>query len=144
MPSFGKSSLERLDLAAPCLQAWLNRAIEYWDFSIIETYRGEERQNQAFEDGKSHLKYPYSNHNIKPSMAVDIAPWQGRVIWGDTPKERGDVIYFCGLMMGLAKSMYLSGEIKYRIRWGGDWNNNNQPSDERFEDLFHFELIGAK
>jgi peptidoglycan L-alanyl-D-glutamate endopeptidase CwlK len=32
------------------------------------------------------------------------------------------------------------GAIKHRIRWGGDWDMDNDLSDNTFNDLVHFEL----
>lgn len=139
---FGDSSKKRLVTLSPDLQKLLKTAIRYWDFTIVDGHRDEEAQNRAYNDGKSELRYPNSKHNLYPSHAVDIAPWRGRIIWGETKAERDDIIYMMGSIMGLAKGMLASGEIKHEMRWGGDWNMNSIVNDESFEDLFHIEQLG--
>jgi peptidoglycan L-alanyl-D-glutamate endopeptidase CwlK len=74
MPTFGKDSELKLQKLHPDLQKILIHLIKIYDFKILETYRNEEDQNKAFNEGKSKLKYPQSKHNKIPSLAVDIAP----------------------------------------------------------------------
>lgn len=75
MPSFGKRSLDCLETVDPRITKVLNEAIKHYDFSVIEGYRSEEKQNEYVESGASKLKFPYSKHNKYPSLAVDIVPY---------------------------------------------------------------------
>ncbi len=127
--SFSPSSRERLSECHPTLIAVLNRAIKLKDFTVLEGHRREERQNVMFRTGKSKLKWPNSKHNQSPSLAVDIAPYP--IDWNDFR----EFDYLAGLVIGIGHQMGVE------IRWGGDWNRNGALSDNRFNDLPHFELV---
>ena len=58
MPRFGKRSIGRLQTCDQKLQELFYEVVKHFDCSIIEGNRGEERQNKAFADGKSKVKYP--------------------------------------------------------------------------------------
>jgi hypothetical protein len=63
------------------------------------------------------------------SRAVDVAPYP--IDWNDT--RRFD--HFAGIVVGIA---HRSG---VKIRWGGNWDRDNDLNDQNFNDLVHFELI---
>ena len=128
MPKFGKRSQERLNTCDEDLIALFQEVVKYFDCSVLEGHRGEEKQNKYFNEGKSKLKYPKGRHNRKPSNAVDVVPYP--VDWND----REQMTYFAGFVKGVAYKMGIP------IRWGGDWNNNNDLKDNNFDDLPHFEL----
>ena len=128
MPKFGRTSLKRLNTCDEDLQALFKEVVKYFDCSVIEGHRNEARQNKAFEDGNSKVKFPKGRHNSKPSKAVDVVPYP--VDWED--RER--MTYFAGFVKGIASQMGIP------IRWGGDWNGNNDLKDNNFDDLPHFEL----
>ena len=128
MPKFGKTSRKRLKTCDEDLQALFEEVVKYFDCSVIEGHRNEARQNKAFEDGNSKVKFPKGRHNSKPSKAVDVAPYP--IDWED--RER--MTYFAGFVKGIAYMMGIP------IRWGGDWNNNTILKDNNFDDLPHFEL----
>ena len=128
MPKIGKRSQERLNTCDEDLIALFKEVVKYFDCSVLEGHRGEEKQNKYFNEGKSKLKYPKGRHNKKPSNAVDVVPYP--VDWED--RER--MTYFAGFVKGVAYKMGIP------IRWGGDWNNNNDLKDNNFDDLPHFEL----
>ena len=129
MPSFGKSSQDKLATCDPRLQKVFNEVIKYFDCTVIEGHRGEEAQNKAFAEGKSKLKYPQGKHNKTPSLAADVLPYP--IDWNDTNRMR----YFAGFVVGIAATMGI------KIRWGGDWNQNTELKDNSFNDLPHFELV---
>ena len=128
MPKFGRTSLKRLNTCDEDLQALFKEVVKYFDCSVIEGHRNEARQNKAFEDGNSKVKFPKGRHNSKPSNAVDVVPYP--VDWED--RER--MTYFAGFVKGVAYMMGIP------VRWGGDWNNNTDLKDNNFDDLPHFEL----
>ena len=128
MPRFSKRSLRRLGTCEERLQAIFKKVVKGFDCTIIEGHRGKERQNKAYDEGKSKLRYPKGNHNKVPSSAVDVAPYP--IDW----KDRDRFHFFAGYVLGVAKMM------GHKVRWGGDWNMNTQVKDNNFDDLVHFEI----
>lgn len=118
------------------LQAILDVLIQIYDHSIIFGYRGATEQTAAYERGDSQLKYPLSKHNKKPSLAVDIVPYPDGY-----KASREQFVYMAGNFLGIAATLKVQGIIDHNMRWGGDWNRNNNLQDQSFFDLAHFELI---
>lgn len=134
MPAFSQKSKDKLKQAHPQLQQLFNEVIKYYDCAILESIRTEEQQNRYFKTGLSKLKYPNSRHNVVPpevfSRAVDVVPYEGK-----GPDWRIDqCIHFGGFVKGIAATLGIS------IRWGGDWDGDNDVNDQTFNDLVHFEL----
>ena len=125
---FSKTSLFRLNTCDEKLQKVFNKVIEIYDFSVLEGYRSEELQTEYFLKGLSKIEYPNSKHNEYPSKAIDIAPWP--INWND----RESFIYLAGIVKGVSQSMGIP------LRWGGDWDSDNDLKDQNFMDLVHFEL----
>ena len=128
MPKFGKTSKKRLNTCDTSLQDLFNEVVRYFDCSVLIGHRGEKEQNEAFDKGNSQVRWPDGKHNSNPSTAIDIAPYP--IDWDD--RER--FTYFAGFVMGIATSQGIS------LRWGGDWDSDNDLSDNNFDDLVHFEL----
>ena len=128
MPKFGSSSRKQLSTCHEDLQALFEEVVKYFDCSVLEGHRGEEKQNEAFRKGNSKLQFPKGRHNASPSYAVDVVPYP--IDWDD--RER--MSYFAGFVKGIASQMGIP------IRWGGDWNSDNNLKDNKFDDLPHFEL----
>jgi peptidoglycan LD-endopeptidase CwlK len=137
MPRFGKRSKERLKGVDAKLQNVLNEVVKYFDITIIEGLRSQERQNELVAQGKSKTKF--GKH--VDGKAVDIAPYdptvKGKIDWN----ARDDFHYLGGFMLGMAASMGI------KIRWGGDWNASSlfkgqrTTKDNNFDDLVHFEIL---
>jgi len=133
MYKFGSRSKRRLAQCHPDLQRIFNEVIKKFDCTVLCGYRGKEKQDRAYHEGRSQLKYPESKHNSTPSMAIDIAPWFNKkphVRWED--KE--SFYYFAGYVKGVADAMGIS------IRAGADWDKDSKIHDQTFFDLPHFEL----
>ena len=128
MPKFGRKSKERLSTCDDKLQKLFNEVIKYVDCSILEGHRGKDRQNKLYEEGKTKVKYPNGRHNRQPSSAVDVTPYP--VDWEDRERQT----LFAGFVIGVANQMGMN------IRWGGDWDQDFQVVDNRFDDFPHFEL----
>ena len=134
MASFGEGSLKELSTLHPKLQQVLSDAIKYFDFQIVEGHRGEEAQNKAYATGRSKLPWPKGNHNKKPSTAADCAPYP--IDWSDKPDSIRRFCYMAGFIQSSARRLGI------KIRWGADWNNNDDLRDEgSFRDWPHFELV---
>ena len=128
MPRFGKKSKSRLRTCDDELQSLFNEVEKYFDCSVLVGYRGRNEQNTAYESGHSQVEWPNGKHNKNPSVAVDVAPYP--IDWDD--RER--FIYFGGFVKGCAFRMGIP------LRWGGDWDNDTKLSDNKFDDLVHYEL----
>ena len=138
MPKFSQASLEKLATCHKDLQTLFNEVIKYVDCTVIEGHRGKDAQNKAFAEGKSKLQWPNGNHNFYPSNAVDVAPCiNGGIDW----KNSGQFYFFAGRVLGIAEILKEQGKITHSIRFGGDWNQNDNISDESFRDLVHFEVL---
>lgn len=137
MAKFGRTSQERLDT---CHQDWhmiLNYVVRFFDCSILEGHRGLEKQNFYFQKGTSKVKFPNSTHNTEPSLGIDVCPYPE--IYNDKEK----CCMLAGWIMAVSRMLYEQGKITHMVRWGGDWNMNNNLKDQGFFDLVHFELIIA-
>jgi len=128
MPYFGKKSKERLNTCDSNLQKVFNEVIKHVDCSVLEGHREKDRQNKLFKEGKTKVKYPDGRHNRQPSSAVDVTPYP--VDWKDRERQT----LFAGFVIGVASQMGIN------LRWGGDWDQDFQVVDNRFDDFPHFEL----
>lgn len=130
MPRFGKRSRERLKGVDSKLVNVLNEVVKYFDITIIEGLRSQERQDELVAQGKSKTKF---GKHVQ-GKAVDIAPYP--IDWD----SRDDFHYLGGFVLGVASKM------KIDIRWGGDWSdsslskNARTTKDNNFDDLVHFEI----
>jgi len=129
MPRFGNRSTRELNTLHDDLKEVLNEAIKYFDFSVIEGYRDEDKQFKMVQEGHSKLAFPKSKHNRVPSLAVDIAPYP--IDWEDTNRFS----FFAGFIMGIAKQKGIE------LRWGGNWDRDEQMKENKFNDLPHLELL---
>jgi len=128
MFEFSVKSKEKLISAHPELQHLFNEVIKVIDCTVVFGHRDEEEQEEMVRKGYSKLHYPSSKHNKKPSLAVDVVPYP--IDWED--RER--FVYLAGIVKGIAS------QLQIKIRWGGDWNNNNDLKDQTWMDLPHYEL----
>jgi len=90
------------------------------DISILEGHRGQVRQDQLFEIGRSKLKFPHSRHNKNPSLAVDIAEY---------PIQWDNIERWLKLSLTVKQK---AAQLGIQIEWGGDWNS--------FKDEPHWQL----
>ena len=128
MAKFGKRSKERLTTCDKRLQKVFNEVIKHVDCSVLEGYRSQERQDKLYGEGKTKVKHPNGRHNSNPSRAVDITPWP--IDWNDRERQT----LFAGFVLGIGRSMGI------KLRWGGDWDMDDDFNDQSFDDLPHFEL----
>lgn len=133
MAKFGAVSLKQRETLCTELQQVLDEVITLFDFSILEGFRDEEKQNRAYSRGLSQVKWPNGKHNKLPSDAVDIAPWP--IDWSNKEAAIQRFVYLAGWVMATAAMLGIS------LRWGGDWDGDRDTRDEKFRDLGHFEVI---
>jgi len=135
MYKFNQISLDKLHSCHPDLQILFKEVIRHVDCSIICGHRNQKDQDAAFTAGKSKLKFPNGKHNSNPSMAVDVAPFP--IVW-DNHKR---FYWFGGYVMGIAEILLQHGIITHKVRYGGDWDGDGDITDQKFNDLLHFELV---
>lgn len=135
MPKLNEKSFSKLTTAHSDLQAVFFEVIKYFDCEVITAYRGEEEQNKAFEEKKTQKIWPLSKHNQMPSLAIDVSPLP--IDWNDTKR----FYYFAGFVKGISEKLKSEGKITHSIRWGGDWDNDTEVKENKFNDLVHFEII---
>lgn len=129
MYKFSTRSKQNLLTADPKLIKLFFEVIKYHDCTVIYGHRTKEEQEEMVRKGYSKLHFPHSKHNLYPSQAVDVVPYP--IDWED--KER--FYYFAGLVKGVANMMGIP------IRWGNDWDSDNDFKDTKFVDMPHYELI---
>lgn len=111
------------------LQRLFFEVVKHFDCSVTCGHRGRDKQDELFLEGKTKVRFSDSKHNSVPSTAVDVAPWP--IDYDD--RERFTL--FAGVVLGVASQM------KIRVRWGGDWDQDTEVDDNRFDDMPHFELV---
>lgn len=126
MPKFSKQSINRLQSCDERLFKLFSEVVKHFDCTILEGRRTVERQSMLVKQGKSKTM----NSKHLTGRAVDVAPYP--INWED--RER--FTYFAGFVMGIASQQGL------KLRWGGDWDKDTQVSDNSFDDLPHFEIVG--
>lgn len=122
---------QKLAEARPEFTILLGMVNQLMPVRVLESKRTGAKQHDLFVKGFSKLDYPPGGkHTTEPlSEAVDICPDP----WDPADRER---------MTLLAGMMLMAAHIKgYNIRWGGDWDQDSQVSDNSFDDLFHYEIV---
>ena len=134
---FSKKSKDRLMTCHRDLQKISAVACSRKDFSVLEGTRTLEQQQKYFAEGKSKLDgiKKKSKHQSNPSMAIDIAPTP--INWDDTKA----FFAMSDIMFDVASELKASGEITHRLRWGGDFNQDGDYTNDKFVDMPHWELI---
>jgi len=130
VPKLGKRSKKRLEGVDSRLIDLLERVCKYFDITVIEGKRSQERQDMLVKQGKSKTKF---GKHVQ-GKAVDIAPYP--IDWN----ARDDFHMLGGFVLGVANQMGL------RVRWGGCWRYDSLYQGQRttktnnFDDLVHLEI----
>ena len=132
MYKYSKRSIKKLESAHPDLQQLFNEVIKIIDCTVIFGHRTEAEQEEQHRLGHTSLHFPRSNHNKIPSLAVDVVPYP--IDWHD--RER--FVYLAGIVKGIAS------QLGIKLRWGGDWDSDNELHDQTWMDLPHYELLNNR
>lgn len=139
---YSNISSKRLNECCHDLQILFNAVIKEYDCSILEGHRDKDTQNRYFEEKKSKVVWPLSLHNNEPSQAIDVAPYP--IDWSDDAKNIRRYYALAYYAKGIAFMLKQNRMILHNIRWGGDWDSDNDFTDQSFNDLVHFEIIQVK
>ena len=126
MNKFSQSSQEKLATCHPLLEELMELVLQEQDITILCGHRNEADQNKAYAEGNSKVRWPKSEHNKLPSMAVDVAPYP--IDWGNSERFRklGEIVFRCW------EKIPMSERAGYHLSWGGLWKN--------FTDLPHYQI----
>jgi peptidoglycan L-alanyl-D-glutamate endopeptidase CwlK len=131
MYKFSSLSEQRLKSVAQPLQKIIRRAMQWQviDFTVICGIRSIEEQKILVSKGFSRtLNSRHLPNKDGLSEAVDIAPYP--IDWNDK--------HAFHRLAGIVQASAASFNIE--LRWGGDWDGDNNTYDQSFIDLPHFEL----
>ena len=132
MPSFSTTSLTKLQTCQDELIFLFKTVVKVYDCTVIDGFRDENTQNSYFLSKKSKVKWPESKHNVYPSQGVDVGPYiKGGIPWQD----KDQFYHFSGFVLGTANMLGI------KLRYGGDWDSDNDLKDQNFMDLAHYELV---
>ena len=125
MPKFSQSSLSKLEGVDYRLQDLCHRIVlEHHDCQVIYGLRTQAEQARLVQEGLSRTM----NSKHLTGKAVDLAPYP--IDWKNTKR----FYFFAGMVLAIANDMGIP------IRWGGDWDMDNNLDDQTFMDLVHFEI----
>ena len=132
---FSERSREALGTADVELQRLFNEVIMHIDCSVIYGLRTLEQQKDLYAQGRTRPGRIVTNldginkrSKHQDGLAVDVVPYP--IDWDN--RER--FVHFAGFVRGIATQMNI------KIRWGGDWDGDNDLRDQTWMDLPHFEL----
>lgn len=131
--AFSKTSLARLADLHPAMQRIYHRAMSYqvMDFMILETVRTPDQAKANAAKGVGIVRSKHLRQRDGYAHACDALPFP--IDWKDT--KRFNVL--AGLLLAAAAE---EGLLK-NVRWGGNWDGDNDFRDNSLEDLPHLEWI---
>lgn len=101
--------LAKLNTCDPRLIRVVLEVAKTFPLIVVCGHRDKDAQNDAYNRGRSKVRWPNSRHNSSPSQAVDLAP--SPLDWDDEHAFRK----LADAMKAEAKRQGLA------ITWGGDW-----------------------
>ncbi|RJR27755.1 hypothetical protein C4561_01485 [candidate division WWE3 bacterium] len=149
-------SVDKLRTCCRSLQLLVEDVSRYYNVKVLWGWRSQKWQDDAFARGTTKLKWPDSKHNFvdpetgdpcslavditqvidgKPIMCVEPTDWSNKVAVNRYHGELRQLYFFSGgvLICGLKQGL--------KLRWGGDWNSDLSLLNNKFNDLFHWELV---
>lgn len=123
---FDNGSHKRFLLAHRALQTVLAEARNEIEFQILDSQRGRQAQETAFNLGHSKVHFGHSAHNWSPALATDLAPL--KIDWNN----RQPFVEICRTVVRVARKLTVP------VRWLGDPNGDGNIADGW--DFPHIEL----
>lgn len=138
MPVFSRKSKAILGTVHVDLQSLFNSVVVDFDCTPLCGFRTEKEQADLYAIGRTvNIGQPTvttldgvtkkSKHQT--GLALDIVPYP--INWNDLDR----FYYFAGFVK--ARSI----DMGIEVRWGGDWDGDTVLSDNKFNDLPHWELV---
>lgn len=131
MYAFSSVSRRRLNTVDEPLRAIIQKAmdLQVMDFTVLCGVRTPDEQKELVSKGLSRTLNSRHLPNVNGlSEAVDIAPYP--IDWNDHHAFHR----LAGIIQAAAAIHNTP------LRWGGDWDSDNDTQDQSFIDLPHFEL----
>lgn len=129
---FGARSEKNLEKVHPYLEEICRELLKYQDAIIVYGARTIEQQTDLVAKGLSQTMN--SMHLIQYdgfAHAVDMCPYP--IDWNNTKR----FYWMAGMMEVIAKDLLPEG---WYLRWGGNWDRDEDLDDQTFMDLAHFEI----
>jgi len=158
MFSYGTTSSRRRDECHPYIVLVLNRMILERNISVLCGIRDKDEQQEAFDNKKSQVLWPDSDHNIDPdnpkneeypdkSIAVDIGVYhpelEGYIAW----KNKDEFWETWKVFERIVAELKSEGAIPYDQEfisgcdWDGDGIRVDEDPDEHFFDGPHIGMV---
>lgn len=141
MYKYSKISSIRLLNAHPALQEVFNRLINYVNLGVTCSLRTIEEQKKMVVDKKS--KTMNSKHLSKRDRGLGDEECSRAIdfVWYNNHKKDYSWNPLVYRVIGPA-IVQVAKEMGYEFRWGGDWDQDGDQTDQTFMDLVHIEYIG--
>lgn len=128
----------------PDLQTLMLAVLAVHDCSLIQGHRTRAQHEELLTrvPAVTTVGYHQTMHRFYPSLAIDAIPYiPGRDQW-----DHQQILYFIGVVVGIASQLFEQGAMTHRIRVGADWDQDNDISqaDTTFFDGPHIELVNAE
>lgn len=135
--SFGAASETNLSTCHEDLQKIARFVIRFYDHSIVEGHRTREKHEEYANADPPLTKVKYENgkHSKIPSKALHAYPYPGGL------ENLREMTYLAGMYHMAALILKDRREVTHDLRWGGDWDMDDDFDDQKWNDLGHFELI---
>lgn len=141
MYKYSQVSQARLSKAHPAIQEVFNVMIKFINLGITCSLRTIEEQKELVKNKKSKTlnskHIPLKDKGVgdeECSRAVDI-------VWYNDFEKKYSWNSNIYRVIGPA-IIQLAKDRGYIFRWGGDWDQDGDQTDQKFMDLVHIEYIG--
>jgi len=108
MKELNQESLSNLGTCASDLQRLFMEVSKFIGCKVLCGFRDEEAQNILFKSGNSEKQFPKSKHNVFPSLAVDVVPYDEQSQY----PSRERLNFFGGYVIGVAD------QLGIKLSWG--------------------------
>lgn len=136
----------KLRTTHPDLQTLFQVVVKYFDCTITSGLRTTKQQQALYAKGRTapggivtYCDGVNKKSRHQGGRAVDVMPY-----FKNTPHIRWNdheaMYHFAGQVLGIAKILKEWDLIESDIRWGGNWDGDDELHDQTFQDLVHFEI----
>lgn len=140
----GRNSKANLKTCNIHAQGAIYYVLQFIDVGVAEGHRPKSRQNKLYEQSRTKLHWPDSEHNSMPSDAVDLVVYVKGLGYIDEKTAPEKYRQYYGYLAGLLETYCYENNLHFR--WGGSWSGsmNFNEATQTFDDLVHFEIRAKK